>query len=76
MNRVILPSWGFEKLHVPTFQNGPWRIWGLKLQNQLVTWPEMMNPPVQEITNEIIEGDGPQDIAEKLAEKIIEEKVL
>jgi DNA-binding CsgD family transcriptional regulator len=35
-----------------------------------------MNPPVREIMNEIIEGDSPQEIADKLADKIMEEKVL
>lgn len=41
-----------------------------------VSWPEVMNPPASEVTNEIIEGDSPEDIAAKLADKIMEEKVL
>ncbi len=41
-----------------------------------VSWPEVMNPPKREITTEIIEGDSPTDIAEKLADKIMAEKVL
>jgi electron transfer flavoprotein beta subunit len=41
-----------------------------------VSWPEMMNPPASEVTNEIIEGDSPEDVAAKLADKIMEEKVL
>jgi electron transfer flavoprotein beta subunit len=40
------------------------------------SWPEVMEPPAREITNEIIEGDSPADIAAKLADKIMEEKVL
>ena len=62
-SRANIPEWTLADL-------------GAETPKSAVTWPEMMNPPVQEITNEIIEGDGPQDIAEKLAEKIIEEKVL
>ena len=42
----------------------------------VVSWPEVMAPPVKEITNEMIEGDSPEDIAGKLADKIMEEKVL
>ena len=42
----------------------------------LVRWPEVVNPPVREITNEIISGDSPDEIAETLADKIIGEKVL
>jgi electron transfer flavoprotein alpha/beta subunit len=42
----------------------------------LVRWPEVVNPAVREITNEIISGDSPDEIAETLADKIIGEKVL
>jgi len=35
-----------------------------------------MNPPVREVATEMIGGDSPQDIAEKLADKILGEKVL
>ena len=42
----------------------------------LVRWPEVVNPPVREISNEIISGDSPDEIAETLADKIIGEKVL
>ena len=42
----------------------------------VVTWPEVFNPPAQEISNEIIEGGSPEEIAAKLADKIMEEKVL
>lgn len=41
-----------------------------------VRWPEITNPPVSEVTNEIISGDSPEEIAKILADKIIEEKVL
>jgi len=36
----------------------------------------LINPPVREVVTEIITGDSPQDIAEKLADKILAEKVL
>lgn len=62
-SRANIPEWTMADL-------------GAEAPSSAVTWPEVMNPPVREITNEIVEGDSPQDIAEKLAEKIIEEKVL
>jgi electron transfer flavoprotein beta subunit len=42
----------------------------------VVSWPEIMNPPSREVTCEIIQGGTPEEIAEKLADKIIGEKVL
>ena len=42
----------------------------------VVSWPELMNPPSREVTCEIIQGGSPDEIAEKLADKIIAEKVL
>ena len=62
-SRANIPEWTMAEL-------------GAEAPSSAVTWPEVMNPPVREITKEIVEGDSPQDIAEKLAEKIIEEKVL
>jgi electron transfer flavoprotein beta subunit len=37
---------------------------------------ELMNPPVQETTIEIISGENPAEIADKLADKILGEKIL
>lgn len=62
-SRADIPEWTLEDL-------------GAEAQSSAITWPEVMNPPAHEITNEIIEGDSPQDIAERLADMIIEEKVL
>jgi electron transfer flavoprotein beta subunit len=42
----------------------------------IVTRTELMNPPVQETAIEMITGETPAEIAEKLADKIIAEKVL
>jgi electron transfer flavoprotein beta subunit len=49
---------------------------GIDPPASVVSWPEVMAPPAKEITNEIIEGDSPEDVAAKLADKIMEEKVL
>lgn len=56
-------------------------LWGLgdlaiEVPAAVVSWPDVMNPPVREIANEIITGDSPQEIAQKLADKIMAEKVL
>ena len=62
-SRSTIPTWTAADL-------------GEEVPAPAVTWPEVMNPPRREITTEIITGDTPQEIAEKLAEKIMEEKVL
>jgi len=49
---------------------------GIEVPEVKVSWPEVMEPPAREITNEIIEGGNPEEIAAKLADKIMEEKVL
>ena len=49
---------------------------GIEAPAAVVSWPDVINPPAREIVNEIIEGETPQEIAEKLAEKIMAEKVL
>ena len=62
-----------SKADIPT-----WSLFDLGLQatEPLVTWPEMINPPKREVMTEIITGDNPQEVAEKLVDKILEEKVL
>jgi electron transfer flavoprotein beta subunit len=62
-----------SKAEIPTWNLGDL---GLQATEPLVTWPEMINPPKREIMTEIITGDSPKEIAEKLADKILEEKVL
>jgi len=42
----------------------------------VITRSELMNPPVQEKEVEMITGDSPAEIADKLADKILAEKVL
>jgi electron transfer flavoprotein beta subunit len=61
--RAQVPIWSLSDL-------------GIEAPTAVVSWPEVMNPPVKEISNEIIEGATPLDIAEKLADKILAEKVL
>jgi electron transfer flavoprotein beta subunit len=61
--KAIIPTWSLADLGVS----------GLK---SVVRWPEIMNPPAREVKTEIISGDSPEDIAEKLADKILAEKVL
>jgi electron transfer flavoprotein beta subunit len=62
-SRATIPVWTLDDL-------------GISPPSSAVSWPEVVNPPVREVKTEIITGDSPQDIAEKLAEKILEEKVL
>jgi len=49
---------------------------GAEAPAPIVTRTELMNPPVQEKEVEMITGETPAEIAEKLADKIIAEKVL
>jgi electron transfer flavoprotein beta subunit len=62
-----------SKAEIPMWTTGDL---GIDPPASVVTWPEVTAPPAKEITNEIIEGDSPEDIAGKLADKIMEEKVL
>jgi len=61
--RAKVPVWDLAEL-------------GLDAPASVVTWPEVMNPPVKDVTTEIIEGDSVEEIAGKLADKIMAEKVL
>jgi electron transfer flavoprotein beta subunit len=47
-----------------------------ELSEPAVTWPELTNPPQQEVVTEIVSGGSAQETAETLADKILEEKVL
>lgn len=62
-NRATIPEWTLSDL-------------GIEAPKFSVRWPELRNPPVIEVKNEIITGDTPEEIANKLADKILEEKVL
>jgi electron transfer flavoprotein beta subunit len=62
-----------SRANIPT-----WTLADLDLGelSRAVNWSELMNPPTREIKTEIVEGENPEEIAEKLADKILEEKVL
>jgi electron transfer flavoprotein beta subunit len=49
---------------------------GISAPESIVKRTELMNPPVQDTTIEIISGESPAEIADKLADKILAEKVL
>ena len=58
---------------VPTWTLGDL---GIEAPSVKVRLPELMNPPQREVVCEFIEGETPEEIAEKLADKILAEKVL
>jgi electron transfer flavoprotein beta subunit len=62
-SRAEIPVWDLSEL-------------GIQAPVSVVSWPELINPPVREIRTEMITGSDPQEIAEKLVDKILEEKVL
>jgi len=62
-SRATIPTWAMADL-------------GIGAPAAAVKWPELLNVPVREIQTEIISGDSPAEIADKLAEKILAEKVL
>lgn len=41
-----------------------------------MTWPELIAPPAIETVCEFIEGETPEEIAAKLADRLVEEKVI
>ena len=49
---------------------------GASAPEPVVKRTELMNPPVQETSIEIISGESPAEIADKLADKILAEKIL
>jgi electron transfer flavoprotein beta subunit len=49
---------------------------GVSAPQAVVKRTELMNPPVQETSIEIISGESPAEIADKLVDKILAEKVL
>lgn len=61
--RAEIPSWTLADL-------------ALAAPAPVIAWPELMNPPSREVTCEIIGGGSPEEIAGRLADKILAEKVL
>lgn len=61
-SRANIPFWSLGDLGV-----------SVQVKN---SWPEVFAPPVREIATEMITGGSAQEIAEKLADRILAEKVL
>lgn len=47
-----------------------------ELPSPAITWPEVFAPPKAETTVEMIEGETAEEKAERLAERLLEEKVI
>jgi electron transfer flavoprotein beta subunit len=62
-SKAAIPVWSLADL-------------GIAAPAAVVTRAELMNPPSRETTVEIITGESPAEIADKLAERILAEKVL
>ncbi|HEU4746384.1 MAG TPA: electron transfer flavoprotein subunit beta/FixA family protein [Anaerolineales bacterium] len=62
-SKANIPVWSLSEL-------------GTSAPDPLVKRTELMNPPVQETSIEIITGETPAEVAEKLADKILAEKIL
>ncbi len=68
-SKATIPVWSLSDLGT-SFGDG------VSAPAPLVTRSELLNPPAREMTIDIITGDSPEAIAEKLVEKILAEKVL
>jgi electron transfer flavoprotein beta subunit len=62
-SRALIPTWNLAEI-------------GMTAPTPVVRWSELMAPPPREVKTEILTGESPKVIAEQLAEKILEEKVL
>ena len=62
-SKATIPVWSLSEL-------------GISAPTAVVKRTELMNPPVQNTEIEIITGESPAEIADKLADKILAEKVL
>ena len=62
-SKATIPVWSLSDL-------------GVNAPKAAVKRAEVMNPPVQETKIEIITGETPAEVAEKLADKILAEKIL
>jgi electron transfer flavoprotein beta subunit len=62
-SRAVIPTWSLADL-------------GIVAPQVHVDWSDVANPPVREVKCEFISGGTAQEIAEALADKILEEKVL
>jgi electron transfer flavoprotein alpha/beta subunit len=67
-SKATIPVWGAADLGVDVSKVGS--------ASSAVSWPEIYPMPAKEIKVEIIEGATPQEIATKLVDKLIAEKVV
>lgn len=63
-SRAEIPLWSAEELGLA------------ELPSPALTWPEVFAPPKVETECEMIEGETPEEIAAKLADRLLEEKVI
>ena len=61
------------KVEIPVWSLGDL---GIEAPVSVIDWAEKLNPPEKDIVTEMITGSSAGEIAEKLAEKIIVEKIL
>lgn len=62
-----------SKAEIPVWSLGDL---GIAAPDAIIKRSELMNPPARETSVEIISGESPAEIADKLADKLIAEKVL
>jgi electron transfer flavoprotein beta subunit len=62
-SRAEIPTWSLSDVGIPA-------------PVSVIAWPELLTPPTREVTCEMITGGSPEEIAEKLADKILAEKLL
>jgi electron transfer flavoprotein beta subunit len=62
-SRAEIPTWPLSDVGIPA-------------PTSVIAWPELLTPPTREVTCEMITGGSPEEIAEKLADKILAEKLL
>jgi electron transfer flavoprotein beta subunit len=63
-SRAEIPVWGASDLGLS------------EVPEPAMTWPEIFAPPKVETTCEFIEGETPEEITGKLADRLMEEKVI
>ena len=61
--KAVIPVWSLGDL-------------GIAAPSAIIKRTELMNPPARDTSVEIISGESPADIADKLADKLIAEKAL
>jgi electron transfer flavoprotein beta subunit len=63
-SRAEMPLWSAEDIGLT------------EIPSPAIEWPEIFAPPKVETTCEFIEGETPEEMAAKLADRLMEEKVI